>query len=242
MYERARSLVRSFDDWRVGTCHSSDGSPTDACCVECLTPHGNKLSRYSGSRTENMCSYFGDGWCSPHFQSAAADEILEKDRRGEALQMNPGILVDGAFNHRPVHRVVVQEETLDKSMVLKSQRQLGSGLHSTPILTQKVQESSVKVAVVPDAIPYVSHPGGAEVPIPDHDGKATGQMSWVEIARCCAATPSSSTSSLDTPDPSAFAREPAERCVDPTELRAMKMQFGSDRAPCRRECWIFQIG
>jgi hypothetical protein len=239
VYERARSLVRDFDDWQTGTCHSPDGSPTDACCVECLTPHGNKLSRYAGSRTENMCSYFGDGWCSPHFKAAAAEELLEKDRRVKALQKNPDIMVDGAFNHRAVHGVVVQGGDPGQVYGTKiTTTTLGSsadGAVANTTLTQTVQESSVKVAVVADAIPYVSHPGGAAVPIPDHDGKATGQMTWVEIARCCAATPSSSVSILESPDPAAFAREPAERCIDPTELRAVLMQFGNERSPCRRE-------
>lgn len=239
IYERARSMVRAFDDWQTGTCHSPDGSPTDACCVECLTPHGNKLSRYAGSRTENMCSYFGDGWCSPHFKAATADELLEKERRAKALQKNPDIMVDGAFNHRAVHSVIVQGgdpgQVYGTKITTTTLGLAANGATSNATMTRKVLESSVKVPVVADAIPYVSHPGGAEVAIPDHDGSASGQMTWVEIARCCAATPSSSVSTLDMPDPEAFAHEPAERCVDLTELRAVKMQFGNERAPCRRE-------
>ena len=55
-----------------------------------------------------MCSYFGDGWCSPHFKAATADELLEKERRAKALQKNPDIMVDGAFNHRAVHSIIAQ--------------------------------------------------------------------------------------------------------------------------------------
>ncbi len=242
LYERARAMVRSFDEWRSGVCNHADGTPSDACCVDCMSAQGNKLAKYSGSRTENMCSYFGDGWCSPQHQAAvsAADDAQAKLRRAKALQQNPSIMVDGAFNHRPVHGTVergdpgqVHRDRITTTTV-SSTVDLDAGTGQRAV-TQRTLESAVKTPVVPEAVPYVARAGGSEVPIPDHDGRATGQLSWVEIARCCAATPQSSDSPLDIPNAAAFAAQPAERCVDPSELRAMKTEFGNNRAPCRRE-------
>ena len=68
-----------------------------------------------------MCSYLGTDGAR---RISNRPQLAKFSRKSAVtLQMNPGILVDGAFNHRPVHRVVVQGGDLDKSMVRKSQRQ-----------------------------------------------------------------------------------------------------------------------
>ena len=242
LYERARTMVRSFDEWRSGVCKHLDGTPSDACCVDCMSAQGNKLAKYSGSRTENMCSYFGDGWCSPQHQAtiSVADDAQAKLRRAKALQQNPSIMVDGAFNHRPVHGLVeqgdpgqVHRDTITTTSVSKT-LDLDAGTGQSAV-TQRTLESIVKTPVAPGAVPYVARAGGSEVPIPDHDGRATGQLSWVEIARCCAATPQSSDSPLDTPNAAAFAAQPAERCIESSEPQNIRTVFGNNRGPCRRE-------
>ena len=113
------------------------------------------------------------------FQSAAADEILEKDRRVKLTNEPQHI---GRRHSTTAQYTEASRRTLDNE-ITKSQRQLGSGLH-TSILTQKVQSRRSRWrGTRRNSIRVTPGRGG---PNSRPDGKATGQMSWVEIARCCA--------------------------------------------------------
>jgi hypothetical protein len=91
--------------------------------------------------------------------------------------------------------------------------------------------ATVHVPVIPDAIPYVTGYGGPEIIIPDHKGGlATGEMTWVDIARCCAATPIGKNG-----NDGGIAAIPAERCISNHDLIHIANEYNEHRSPCKQD-------
>jgi hypothetical protein len=240
IYEKAKDAVAAYDRWRE---HECGNTGQDACCAACLSDSiPNKLAKYVDTTqikdpitgdtpdgtSNNLCSYFGDGWCGVH-ESVTAPKAAEESRRQHGIfmsQQNPQIMVDGAYRHRPTQgdlnggepgHTYTKEDTNTETYesTLDGKRSKVNHIHV-----------EVHVPIDPDAIPYVTGHGGPELVIPEHTGAVTGQMTWVDIAKCCAATPL---------EEGGVSSPPSERCVTSTELKTMASEYGKHRGPCKQE-------
>ena len=242
IYEKSKNLVKSYDVWRENECGGAD----QTCCAACLSNNiPNKLNKYIDTNSitdpntgetpdgpsNNLCSYFGDGWCSVDSNinvAAGGESKIKKILHSIILQNNPSIMVDGAFRHRPTHgdmqggepgHVYTTDKTTTETVSVSPSKE-GVQHHMDQM------HVTVKVPVDPDAIPYITGHGGPELTIPEHSGAVTGQMSWVDIAKCCAATPVTHGGS---------SSEPSERCVTSDELKVMKKEYNNHKSPCKSE-------
>jgi hypothetical protein len=250
IYEKSRNMLVEFDAWKANQCRPN-GVPNLACCSACLSDNiPNKLAKYVSTSSfadpttgatpdgpsNNLCSYFGDGWCgvndfpSSNPSGGGQQQVLA----GISLQENPSIFVDGAFRHRPtrsdlLHGEPGHEYTMETSLTTTSENKLGPETLSTH---QEVEHtrSTVKVPISPDAVPYVTGYGGPELTVPEHDGAVTGQMTWVDMAKCCALTPLD-----DVQFHGGLSYPPSERCMTSIELESMSSGYSKKRGPCKQE-------
>jgi len=255
IYEKSRDMLSEYDAWKANQCRPN-GVPDLACCYACLSDNvPNKLAKYVSTASfvdpttgaapdgpsNNLCSYFGDGWCgvndipAPNTNSAAGgDGAQQQAQTGLSLQENPSILVDGAFCHRPTHGNLLHGEPGHEYTTETFSSKLSKGKKG-PTTISTIQEvtqtkATVKVPITPDAVPYVTGYGGPEFAIPEHDGAVTGQMTWVDIARCCASTPKD-----DDKVHGGVSFPPSERCMTTTELEKISSEYDKKRSPCKQE-------
>ena len=169
----------------------------------------NKLKKYSWAKSldanqptpdgdsNNLCSYFGDGWCGVNQGRRPFDHLDHLDPAQTAehgldmSQSNPSLMVDGAFKHRPTRNDSVDGGDLGHTYTADASSSSTSTPHDqdggTPTGTVDTRidlvHASVHVPLVPDAVPYVTGNGGPEIVIPDHTGGlASGK--WAVLLVC----------------------------------------------------------
>jgi hypothetical protein len=115
LYDKARHLVEHYDEWSTTKCLKGRVKTDSSCCVACMSTNiPNKLNKYTlplinddnqnkpDGPSNNLCSYFGDGWCGIN-QGTTIGEVHKEEHGLDMMQSNPSIMVDGAFKHRPTH-------------------------------------------------------------------------------------------------------------------------------------------
>jgi hypothetical protein len=210
LYEKAKHLVDHYDQWSSKSCRRGSAATDPSCCVACMSTNvPNKLKKYSWAKSldanqptpdgdsNNLCSYFGDGWCGVNQGRRPFDHLDHLDPAQTAehgldmSQSNPSLMVDGAFKHRPTRNDSVYGGDLGHTYTTDASSSSTSITHDqddgTPTGTVDTRidsvHASVHVPLVPDAVPYVTGNGGPEIVIPDHTGGlASGK--WAVLLVC----------------------------------------------------------